>query len=573
MDTLCPNLDTMNKEVLLIYTQRYIPGRKFEKIGNLGILTLATRLADYGFKAYTFTGITTDAVNLIKERWAHLFSVCFYCDFDNQTAVAGITASLKNAPFYVVIGGPQTMHLGGSFLEISKADAILCGEGEEILGEWLLSKYSKKKTGPLAEEIKKDEKGVYVIINNFSKYPYPDDKKECFRQQATMFSVITARGCPHRCTFCFEGGHAKKLRLRPVEAVLDEIWLRLETNPDYRYLFFTDDTFTFDKKRLYKLIDGMKELRKIRDFVWFCEGHASFFKCHPEVIKDMVDAGMVRMQIGMESSNDHILKAYKKGIQAQDIQETARMCFEADLPQLAGNFIIGGAFETPQTLKNTTSFVLDLMNETKGMIDVSTTFPMPLIGTKLTEQPECFDIIWEEKSYLTSIEDFPVNRTKEMTRIDICQGRSLFLSKVSEKMKKMYNNGDISDQRIRRSFELAFHYGLVDAWFRYIYIKERKLVAYYTGIMQDHLLEWENIKNEREEVVYPVKVLSDEELLNEELTELEWNVYRHIGRSSLSNIKKQLEVFIGQEKEKAVIEKLSKKHLLLFLVIDVLESV
>ena len=84
-------------------------------------------------------------------------------------------------------------------------------------------------------------------------------------------------------------------------------------------------------------------------------------------------------------------------------------------------------------------------------------------------------------------------------------------------------------------------------------------------------MEWENIKNEKEEVVYPVKVLSDEELLNEELTELECNVYRHIDKNSLSDIKKQLEVSI--EQEKTVIEKLSKKHLLLFLVIDALKSV
>ena len=43
--------------VLLIYTQRWIPGRPFELVGSLGGLTLAATLRSRGFAAQSYTGV------------------------------------------------------------------------------------------------------------------------------------------------------------------------------------------------------------------------------------------------------------------------------------------------------------------------------------------------------------------------------------------------------------------------------------------------------------------------------------------------------------------------------------
>ena len=109
-------------------------------------------------------------------------------------------------------------------------------------------------------------------------------------------AVISARGCPYRCTFCFEGGNTKQLRVRSVDNVMSEIWLRLDESPDVNYLWFADDTFTLDHDRTASFCTQLGELRKQRDFVWFCEGHARVLSKHPELIHLMVDSGMARIK-------------------------------------------------------------------------------------------------------------------------------------------------------------------------------------------------------------------------------------------------------------------------------------
>ncbi|WKY44659.1 hypothetical protein Q5O14_00770 [Eubacteriaceae bacterium ES2] len=102
MDTVSKNL---NNKVLLIYTQRLIRGRTFEMVESLGILTLAAQLNQHGFAAKALTAITTDAMAVIRQEAPRLFAVCFYCDFDNRSAVAAMINELKkDASFYIVLG-------------------------------------------------------------------------------------------------------------------------------------------------------------------------------------------------------------------------------------------------------------------------------------------------------------------------------------------------------------------------------------------------------------------------------------------------------------------------------------
>ncbi len=278
-------------KILLIYAQRMVRGRTFEMIENLGILTLAARLNANGFEAKAYTGITTDAMKTIEKMKEDLFAVCFYCDFDNQTAVSSMIDYLKKqSSFYIVLGGPQTLHMTEKDIETYKADAILKGEGEEILLEWLNGKLQGREI-TVSGEIRAKEKTDYVYLNDLSKYELPRNEDKLDYEERPLLSVITARGCPYRCAFCFEGGNSKKLRMRPVEQVLNEIELRLKSSHGPRYLFFADDTLTTHLPRLRKLLAGLKILREKYDFVWFCEGHPGFLAKNPECSRCLWKAG------------------------------------------------------------------------------------------------------------------------------------------------------------------------------------------------------------------------------------------------------------------------------------------
>jgi radical SAM superfamily enzyme YgiQ (UPF0313 family) len=559
--------ETMKKPlVLLVYTQRLILGRTFEMIGNLGTLTLAAQLDADGFEAYAYTGIATDVFKTIERMKPRLFAVCFYCDFDNQSAVAAIIKGLKNEAgndFHVVLGGPQTLHMTEHDLERFGADAVIKGEGEESLPAWLRA----RRTGATAAvpgELLSGKSAEYIYLEDFSKYPLPRDDAAFDYAERPLMSVITARGCPYRCAFCFEGGNSKNLRMRAADDVLHEIETRLRRSRGPRYLFFCDDTFTADPKRLAELLKGVRRLRERHDFVWFCEGHPGFLARRPELIREMIKSGMVRMQIGMESGVDHVLQAYGKRALPEDVKNVVDICYGEGLPQLAGNFIIGGAFETRRTLETTTRFALDLLYRAPGMLDLSTTFLMPLPGTRISTNPESFDIALEDPDCLTSIEDFPVNRTRELSVPELCRERSLFLTHISNAMKEQYANGRIPPERIRRDFELAFRYGIAAGYLKFLYGKDPVVVAYYRKLFDSEglLKEWRELEGEEKERCF-IQRVPDFSLVDfAALSAAETEILLEAGSSSVKETARMLK--LSMEATSACLERLSAQHLTLF---------
>lgn len=559
-----PETITRKPEVLLVYTQRRVIGRTFEMIENLGILTLAAQLNANGFNAKAYTGITTDAVKTIEKLKDRLFAVCFYCDFDNRSAVAAIISYLKKRyDFYVVVGGPQTLHMTEKDLEIYQADGILKGEGEEILLTWLNAKITGADVR-VPGEIRKSQNADYVYLDDFSKYALPRNEDVLDYYERPLLSVITTRGCPYRCAFCFEGGNSKNLRMRPAEDVLAEIEERLKRSQIPRYLFFCDDTFTTNPVRLKKILAGLKQLREKYNFVWFCEGHPGFLVKHLELIGEMVDSGMVRMQIGMESGVDEVLDAYGKQARPADIKKVVERCYEVGLPQLTGNYIIGGAFETAETLAETTKKALELLDLAPGMLDLSTTFIMPLPGTEIYNHPEKFGMVLEDRECLTAMEDFPVNHTRELSLPEVCMGRSRFITALSNKMKHQYQQGLIPPERIREDFRLAFDYGIAAGYLKFIYGKNKVMVEYYKKLIdyQGLLKEWHEL-SEQDKNTWVIQKIPDFSLIDiNAFSPLETEILASAGRFTISEMAEKLGLSAKQIGE--MLKSLSDRYLLLF---------
>lgn len=553
-----------NPKVLLIYTQRMVRGRTFEMIENLGILTLAAQLNANGFEAKAYTGITTDVMKTIGKMKDDLFAVCFYCDFDNRSAVASMIHHLKkHNNFYIVLGGPQTLHMTEKDLETYKADAILKGEGEEILLEWLNGKVQGREI-TVPGEIRSKEKADYVYLNGFSNYELPRNEDVLDYEERPLLSVITARGCPYRCAFCFEGGNSKQLRMRPVEDVLNEIELRLKNSHRPRYIFFADDTLTTNPPRLKKLLAGLKALRKSYDFVWFCEGHPGFLAKNPQLIRVMIDSGMARMQIGMESGVEEVLAAYGKQARPEDIEKVVKICYKEGLSQLTGNYIIGGALETEKTLEVTAKTALKLLDLAPGLLDLSTTFIMPLPGTQIYNHPENFRIVLEDRDCITSIEDYPVNHTYDLLLPEVCMGRSCFITKVSNKMKEQFEKGLIPKERIKQDFELALRYGIAGGYFKFIYVKNQKMFHYYSKLVKYEglLKEWDEL-NEEEKNTWVVQKIPDFSMLDiKALIQTEFECLRISGRYTVREMAEKLN--LSPENMKNQLKKMSENYLILF---------
>lgn len=215
---------------------------------------------------------------------------------------------------------------------------------------------------PFVSKIYKDRLNVKDYFLNYCLYP--------------MVQIFTGRGCPYRCTFCswprtFMG---RKYRVRSIENVLNELeWV--EENLKVKEVFFEDDTFTINKKRVIDFCKGYRE--RGLDISWSCNARVDTLDL--ETMKEMKKANCRFLIVGFESADNGILKNIKKGFTVEKAKEFAKNVKKASL-FLHADFIIGLPGETKETIEKTRRFIKEIKPE---QLQVSVASPFP--GTELYE--------------------------------------------------------------------------------------------------------------------------------------------------------------------------------------------
>ncbi len=475
--------------VLLFFIQRQLFKDSFEYVEPLGLMSLAAFIDDKGYEPGVFTGTSVDAMKLLEteSKKRHIAAVGFYVDFENVTLIESFGAHVaEKFSIPVIAGGPQAQDLDKNFFLRSKCLAAARGEGEQTLLELL--EFIIHKKGEL-KQIKSitfiDDNGCLVSteerepVEDLDSLPHQKQSYSLTGSKSNI-SVLSGRGCPFRCAFCFMGGSAKKVRLRSVKNVMAEIRKGFEENPGIKYVWFADDTFTLNRERLEEFCDELSKLRRERDFVWFCEAHPGLIAKWPEMIKRMVDSGLARMQIGIETGCARLIELYRKQTDLSEIEKTVRACRDAGLAQLCGNIIIGGAFETRETLDETWAFIDRLLSAAPGMLDISFTLFTPYPGAAITECPQDFGIEITDRSSITSIGDLPVSRTKELDIYDISKAKYDFTVKLVRRMKELLNEGRVPHELIMSHYKLSARHGISSVWHRAVYSKEPFLDRTYS---------------------------------------------------------------------------------------------
>ncbi|RLF97823.1 MAG: B12-binding domain-containing radical SAM protein, partial [Thaumarchaeota archaeon] len=182
--------------------------------------------------------------------------------------------------------------------------------------------------------------------------------------------IFTGRGCPNQCTFCAwpQTLMGRKYRVRSISNVLDELeWI--QDNLDVKEIFFEDDTFTLNKKRVSEFCKEYKE--RGLDITWSCNARADTLDL--ETMKEMKKVNCRLLIVGYESGSDEILRNIKKGITVEQIRRFAKDARKAGL-LVHGDFIIGLPGETKETIELTRK----LIKETKpDILQVSVASPFP----------------------------------------------------------------------------------------------------------------------------------------------------------------------------------------------------
>jgi len=127
--------------------------------------------------------------------------------------------------------------------------------------------------------------------------------------------VRTSYSCPYKCKFCYRTSlNCGKYVAKDIEKVVDEIE---SLNTDNIYL--VDDDFMFNKNRLKRFIELIKERKIKKNFVAY--GRVDFIIRNKDIIKELKEIGFYYLLVGLESISDNYLNSYNKYIGVNQNEE------------------------------------------------------------------------------------------------------------------------------------------------------------------------------------------------------------------------------------------------------------
>jgi radical SAM superfamily enzyme YgiQ (UPF0313 family) len=342
-----------------------------------------------------------------------------------EWVIRELKANRPEAP--VISGGGFATSVPDIVLNHTMADIAVVGEGEETLPE-LCTVLSLKGDPEGVRGIAFRRNGKIVNtpprpnVENLDDLPFPAwdllpmeiyiknpvwgnaaNNSSGFKEgvdTSRSLNIITSRGCPYSCTYCYHLFGRSSYRYRSAPSILEEMDILIERY-GVTFIGFNDDNTMASESRLLELCELIREKRW--NLTWGCHGRVTNAK--PHILRAMADAGCVWIGYGIESGSQDILNAMGKRATVEQAREAILNTRSAGIfPNTT--FIFGYPGESLDTINETVRFKTDLN------LNCGSFFATPYPGTVLYEQNR--HLIGDEVSYIRSLGDateFTVNLT------------------------------------------------------------------------------------------------------------------------------------------------------------------
>jgi anaerobic magnesium-protoporphyrin IX monomethyl ester cyclase len=432
-------------------------------------------------------GIDTTFYNIDYHRPTEIEIERFFST--NRFSIVGISAVVSTAYRYtkdlaalIKTASPETLVVVGGNLAASSelilrktlVDVCVIGDGEYTfnrLVKFVESELRKKKT---FSEFKNDIESIsgLAFLNNdgqftftgFSEAPslddidYPDYSdlvqdgsiKHYIHSERldspstasggsirTTATVITAKGCVARCTFCHRW--EKGYRINPLDRLKSHI-LFLKNTFNVNHIDFGDENFGSNKEFTAELVTFLAQ----NGFTWKAAG-VRVKSVTFDILKSWKSAGCEAAYFGIESGSDKILKIMEKKALVEDNLNALKATSLAEIHTIV-QLVIGMPGESDNTIAETIEFLKKYSTYSYDWADkypselISINYAQALPGTPLYEWARengfVGQTLEEEEAYLLKIsdtdaydEDHVINYT-DLPMLKILMWRQIILSNV-----------------------------------------------------------------------------------------------------------------------------------------------
>jgi len=248
---------------------------------------------------------------------------------------------------FIVFGGVHPTMLPNESLAYDHIDAVVRGEAEQPLVDlYDCIKAGKDYTWIQNLSYKKDGtihgNSIDYIVKDLDEYSWPyhlykDDRYD-------MGFMMSSRGCPYRCIFCSiqatPGG--RRYRYRTEDVIVDEL-VMLNEELGLTKVSFTDDIFTVNKKRQYRLTKKIKEKGLHKKMTFTFQGRGDHLT--RELAEELYSAGFNTCLFGIETASEQIMKTIDKGETVAELERGIEIAKQVGM-HVAGTYIFGLPGET-----------------------------------------------------------------------------------------------------------------------------------------------------------------------------------------------------------------------------------
>ncbi len=277
----------------------------------------------------------------------------------------------------IVMGGAHATVMAEDLLRHREVDAVVRGEGEETMAELVegaafegIAGLSWRRGGAVVHNPDRPLLQDLDALPSPAWHLLPMERYRpglgTYRQLPAM-SLMSGRGCPNRCTYCFNI-FGQRVRRQSAERVIQEIH-RLHRDHGVRQIQFYDDTFTLKRSWLEAFCEGL--VRELPQISWTCYGRVD--RVDADSLALMARAGCHQICFGVESGDPEILAAIDKRIGPDQVRRAVRLTRAAGI-EPRGTFMFGNQGETEASMQRTTNLALELDLDV-ALFSVATAYP------------------------------------------------------------------------------------------------------------------------------------------------------------------------------------------------------
>lgn len=296
----------------------------------------------------------------------------------------------------IILAGAGVSDVSDRIFQVSDIDIVIRGEGEITTPE--LIKCLKQ-----GEELTHIRGITYRygdnIIHNLDREKmkcidfYPDYSRINFADYNNEVTIITSRGCPYECSFCAKPIWRSGIGYRSLDNIFEEI----ESIKDHiSRIYFCDDAFIVDKKRVFEFCDRFNELNL--NIKWECTGRIGLLD--EELLNKLRDSGCDTLYLGIESGTNKVLTRLNKKITIENARREIELA-KRYIKNIYTSYIWGFPFETLEDFNNTIfNYMLDSIDsKTRPVLNLAT----PFISTQLYKEYKDRLVFLDDNKYSGSV--------------------------------------------------------------------------------------------------------------------------------------------------------------------------